>query len=244
MKTEETLGVAIPVIYFLLVALDARYKARQFELISRWRWTGALFLLMVLIVGSAVPLLLPQQWFKEHAVMDLSGIGLMGIPIALLVTTFFAYWFHRAEHRFNWLWRATHQLHHSALRVDISGAFYAHPFEIIAKVSISTVISLYLLGLSPIAASGVGLIGAMLSMFQHCNINTPHWLGYIIPRPESHVLHHAQNLQIRNYGDLPIWDMLFGTFTNPRKKWAGKVGFGTSGKVRVVDMLLMRDVSK
>lgn len=244
MKTEEALGVAIPVIYFLLVALDARYSVRQFDSIRRWRWTGAVFLLMVLIVGSLVPLLLPQQWFKEHAVMDLSGLGLMGIPIGLLVTTFFAYWFHRAEHRFNWIWRATHQLHHSALRIDISGAFYTHPFEVIAKVSISTVVSLYLLGLSPIAASGVGLVGAMLSMFQHCNINTPHWLGYIIPRPESHVLHHAQNLQIRNYGDLPLWDMLFGTFTNPSKKWAGKVGFGESGNIRIVDMLLMRDVSK
>ena len=29
------------------------------------------------------------------------------------------------------------------------------------------------------------------AMFQHANVNTPHWLGYLIQRPESHNIHHA-----------------------------------------------------
>jgi sterol desaturase/sphingolipid hydroxylase (fatty acid hydroxylase superfamily) len=53
-------------------------------------------------------------------------------------------------------------------------------------------------------------------MFQHANLRTPRWLGYIIQRPESHGIHHERGLHAFNYADLPLWDMVFGTFRNPR----------------------------
>ena len=52
-------------------------------------------------------------------------------------------------------------------------------------------------------------------MFQHWNVKTPRWLGYIIQRPESHGLHHELGVHARNYSDFPLWDMLMGTFVNP-----------------------------
>lgn len=242
MKLEALLGLAVPVIFLIMLGIESRYAARDFEPATRWRLLGTLFFIMVLVVGSIAPMLLPLAWLKNHPVFDLSGLGLWGVPVGLLTVTFFGYWFHRAEHRFNWLWRASHQLHHSALRVDMLGAYYAHPLEVLLKVLIGTSVSVYLLGLSPLAASTVGLFSAALSMWQHWNIRTPHWLGYVIPRPESHVLHHERDVHARNYGDLPVWDMLFGTFVNPRDTWSGKVGFGHSANTRIGDMLLMRDV--
>lgn len=224
MKAEQLIGITIPVIYCLLVMFETKHSARKFTPVKRWRTKGVIFLLMILLVGTVVPFLLPLQWLKQNAILNLSDLGLLGIPAGLLLTTFFSYWFHRAEHRFNWLWRATHRLHHSAVRIDISGAFYTSPIEVVAKVSIATLVNFYVLGLSPLAAASAGVIGAMLSMFQHWNINTPHWLGYLIPRPESHLLHHAKNIKTLNYGDLPLWDMIFGTFENPREIWAGEVG--------------------
>lgn len=242
MQPEKLLSLAIPVVFLLLLCIESRYVARQFEPVQHWRRTGLLFFAMVLVVGSLAPLLLPWGWFKTQPVLNLSALGLWGIPVGMLATSFFGYWLHRAEHRFDWLWRAAHQLHHSAQRVDMAGAYFTHPVEVLLKVTLGTTVSVYLLGLSPMAASAVGLTGALLSMWQHLNIHTPHWLGYIIPRPESHVLHHARNNLARNYGDLPIWDMVFGTFDNPRAPWTGTVGFSTPRNTRIKDMLLMRDV--
>lgn len=243
MQPEELLGLAIPVIFFILLGIESRRPARPFEPVPRWRRTGLLFFAMVLVVGSLAPLLLPLAWFRAQAVLDLSALGLWGIPVGLLVSTFFGYWLHRAEHRFDWLWRASHQLHHSAPRVDLAGAYFTHPVEVLLKVTLGTTVSLYLLGLTPMAASAVALASALLSMWQHWNIHTPHWVGTLIPRPESHVLHHARDNQARNYGDLPIWDMVFGTFSNPRVPSSVTVGFDAPRSTRIKDMLLMRDVN-
>ncbi|RZM77064.1 hypothetical protein C3B51_16910 [Pseudoalteromonas rubra] len=52
-----------------------------------------------------------------------------------------------------------------------------------------------------------------------------------------HQLHHKQN-----YG-LAIWDLLFGTFSNP-KGYIQKVGFDETRENRVYDMLKTKDVYK
>ena len=52
MQPEEILGLAIPVIFFILLGIEARRPARPFEPVLRWRRTGLLFFAMVLVVGS------------------------------------------------------------------------------------------------------------------------------------------------------------------------------------------------
>src|SRR3546814_16253966 len=79
-------------------------------------------------------------------------------------------------------------------------------------------------GLSAEAAIVVSVVVTFLSMFQHANIKTPHWLGYLIIRPESHTLHHQRGVHRHNYCDLPLCDMNFGTFRN-RRQWEGEAGF-------------------
>ena len=80
-------------------------------------------------------------------------------------------------------------------------------------------------------------------IFQHANINTPRWLGYIIQRPESHTIHHGRGLHKYNYCDLPIIDIIFGTFRNP-KGYQMETGYYDGASARIVDMLLFKDVSK
>lgn len=157
MQPEELLGLAIPVIFLILLGIESRHAARPFEPVHHWRRTGLLFFAIVLVVGSLAPLLLPLAWFRAQAVLDISALGLWGIPVGLLVSTFFGYWLHRAEHRFDWLWRASHQLHHSAPRVDLLGAYFTHPVEVLLKVMLGTTVSICLLGLAPMAASAVAL---------------------------------------------------------------------------------------
>jgi sterol desaturase/sphingolipid hydroxylase (fatty acid hydroxylase superfamily) len=242
MKIEEIIPLAVPFAYLLLLVSETRLKGRDFPEVRGWRLKGLAFFAALLATSLALPIVLPVDWMKANSLLDISSIGVWSAPIALLLTTLFTYWFHRAEHRFDWMWRTFHQLHHSALRVDIAGAFYTHPLEPAAKMTLGMIVAFLVLGLDPITAAITSTLTGLLSMFQHWNITTPHWLGYIVPRPESHCLHHERGVHARNYGDLPVWDMLFGTYLNPREALIVDVGFGEAQAARLGTMLLMRDV--
>ena len=92
-----------------------------------------------------------------------------------------------------------------------------------------------------------GILGALFlsfnAMFQHANLKTPHWLGYLIQRPESHAIHHGRNIHRFNYADLPLWDMIFGTFRNPRSVEGLQVGFYHGASGRIPEMLIGREVA-
>ena len=47
-----------------------------------------------------------------------------------------------------------------------------------------------------------------------------------------------------NYSDLPLWDMIFGTFINPGDVETLPVGFYTGASARIPEMLIGKDVSK
>jgi sterol desaturase/sphingolipid hydroxylase (fatty acid hydroxylase superfamily) len=64
-----------------------------------------------------------------------------------------------------------------------------------------------------------------------------------VQRPESHTEHHAKNIHAGNYSDLPLFDILFGTFKNP-KTYSHETGFYNGASGRVKEMLLFKDVSK
>jgi sterol desaturase/sphingolipid hydroxylase (fatty acid hydroxylase superfamily) len=109
-------------------------------------------------------------------------------------------------------------------------------------ISIGTLVFGPFLGLMPEAAALANLFLTFNAFFQHANIRTPRWLGYIIERPESHGVHHERGVHAYNYSDLPLWDIVFGTFRNPAT-FEQKVGFYDGASTRVKDMLLGRDVS-
>ena len=79
--------------------------------------------------------------------------------------------------------------------------------------------------------------GLHAGVFQHANIRTPGWLGYIIQRPEQHCVHHERGVHAFNYANLPLWDMVFGTFKNPRV-WQRMAGFYSGSSQPTKRMLL------
>ena len=102
--------------------------------------------------------------------------------------------------------------------------------------------ALTLVGVTPEATVAFVLGGTFLSVFQHANLKT-RVIGYFIQRPESHRHHRARGIHRNNYADLPIFDLLFGTFHNP-KEFAPATGYYDGGSRRVGEMLLFRDVSR
>lgn len=183
MKLEEIIPLAVPVAYLVLLISETRMSGRAFPDVSGWRLKGIAFFAVLLVISLVMPHFLPVDWMRANSLIDLAGIGAWGVPVALLLATFATYWFHRAEHRYNWMWRTFHQLHHSAPRVDIAGAFYTHPLEPAAKMTLGAIVALFILGFDPVAAATTSTLTGMLSIFQHWNITTPHWLGTIVPRP-------------------------------------------------------------
>jgi len=165
-----------------------------------------------------------------------------GALAGVLVYELGHYWYHRLAHQWDWLWRAGHQMHHSAESLDAFGAYYLHPFDAFMFTTLSSLVFFPLLGLSVEA----GVLGALFltfnAMFQHMSIRTPQWLGYIIQRPESHSVHHGKGIHRFNYSDLPLWDMVFGTFRNPRD-FQPEHGFYKGASARIPEMLAFQDVS-
>ena len=181
-----------------------------------------------------------DHWFPQLALWHAGGIGFL--PDALLgyvAITFIYYWWHRARHEIPFLWRWLHQIHHSASRIEVLTSFYKHPVEILINGMLSPAILYLLLGLNAESAALAFLLTGVAELFYHWNVRTPHWLGYLIQRPESHCVHHQRGRHRNNYSDLPLWDMLFGTFENPRAQ-PGACGFGPDPERRLGAMLLGR----
>lgn len=236
------LSLFTPAVFISLWLLESRWQARKYVPVKHWHWIGASFFLLIMVTATVTPLLWAKTGLPMLRVFDLRSIGWWGYPLGLSLVTFISYWWHRAEHKFDIFWRMTHQLHHSALRVDIAGAFYTHPLEVVVKSTLGILIGAVFLGLQPLVAAAVSMTTAFLAIFQHWNVRTPRWLGLFIPRPEMHGLHHEYGVHARNYADLPLWDMLFGTYVNP-SSFDGRVGFEPQASARIGAMLLMRDVN-
>ena len=162
--------------------------------------------------------------------------------VAVLLYEFGVFVWHYCLHRSDFLWKTFHQMHHSAERLDTYGAFFFSPFDMIGWTILGSICFSLIAGLSPQAITIMLLVTNFFSIFQHANIKTPRWLGYIVQRPESHTYHHAQGIHRFNYSDLPLFDIIFGTFRNP-KDFEHETGFYNGASVRIWDMLRAKDIT-
>lgn len=70
-------------------------------------------------------------------------------------------------------------------------------------------------------------------------VRTPVWFGYLIQRPEAHCEYHRLGVHAYNYGDLPLWDLVF---RNP-VRFEGRCGFEAPADRHLLAMLAWRDVN-
>ena len=244
MDPIDLVGLLIPATYLVMLAIEKWRPARVFPQRRGWTWLGIGFLVLIGVVSTVVPLAVPTDWLAAHRLMDGTRLGVAGGTVAGYVAlSGVMYGYHRLVHTVPLLWRLTHQIHHSPQRVDISGSVLFHPIEMVLQVLMQLFVTLIVLGLDPLAAALTGYVAAFYGMFQHWNVNTPRWLGYFIQRPEAHCEHHRKGVHAFNYGDLPVWDLLLGTFRNPAR-FSGECGFESPADRRVGAMLALRDVNE
>lgn len=225
------------------LALEFFWSVRRYRAVPGWRVralaVSAAAFGVSLGIGRAWGAVLPDWSLFRGAELGTWGGALAGI----VVYEFLHYWYHRAAHAWNWLWRAGHQMHHSAESVDAFGAYYQHPVDAALFTTWAVIAFFPLLGLTAEASALAAAFLAFNAAFQHANLKTPRWLGYLIQRPESHAIHHGRGIHRWNYSDLPLWDMVFGTFRNPADEIPNEAGFYAGASARIGAMLAFREVA-
>ena len=186
-----------------------------------------------------------EIWLSQYSFFNLSKHvnPFFGGFIAYFIATFIFYWWHRWRHQFDFLWTRFHQIHHSPQRLEVITSFYKHPLEMSVNSIIGSFLVFTTLGLSIEAGAVYTLFTALGEFFYHTNVKTPRWIGYVFQRPEMHRIHHEYDKHTNNYGDIVWWDMLFGTYDNP-KEFKSTCGFDPEKEERLLDMFKFKDVHK
>ncbi|KEF41495.1 MAG: fatty acid hydroxylase [Cyanobium sp. CACIAM 14] len=238
----DPLTLTLLALYGGLSLWEALRPARPLPPVPHWRLRGLACFLIFLAVSTWLPLLWNDQ-LARWRLFDLTGLGSVGgALVGLLVYEAGVYAWHRAMHRSDLLWLWFHQWHHSAERLDVAGAFWFSPLDMLGWTVLASLALTLVVGITPQAVTAVVVGTTLLSLVQHANLRTPRWLGWWIQRPESHSRHHARGVHAGNYADLPLFDVLFGTFENPAR-FAEEAGFWPGASARVRAMLLGRDLA-
>lgn len=155
----------------------------------------------------------------------LSGFDLpVKILISLILLDLTLYFWHRANHKFGWLW-VFHKVHHSDKSMNVTTAFRLH----IVEVFLTTVIKMLFIismGIETIVIAICETITALFAIFHHANFyfEGEKWLGRLMVVPNIHRVHHSslRKEHDNNYGAiLSIWDRIFRTLCELQPKDIG-----------------------
>lgn len=238
----DPISLYILAMYFVLIIWEAFFPARKLPMIKFWQVKGIIAFFFYFYLSTYLPMIY-ASWLPTSQLLDLTEMNtVLASVLSILLYEIGIYFWHSAMHKNNRLWRIFHQMHHSAERLDTYGAFYFSPFDMIGFTLLGTVCFSFIIGLPAQSVTIFLLVSNFFSIFQHANINTLAWLGYIVQRPESHAVHHAKGVHAYNYSDLPLFDIIFGTFRNP-KRYVKETGFYDGASSRIGEMLSFQDVS-
>jgi sterol desaturase/sphingolipid hydroxylase (fatty acid hydroxylase superfamily) len=135
---------------------------------------------------------------------------------AVVAGDFLVYWFHRACHRFELLWRF-HAVHHSTRELDWLAAHREHPLDGVLTQLCQNLPAM-LLGVPIEALAVIAVFRGAWGIFIHSNVRLrlgP--LALLLGAPELHHWHHARLARTEhNFANLAPWlDLAFGTYHRP-----------------------------
>jgi sterol desaturase/sphingolipid hydroxylase (fatty acid hydroxylase superfamily) len=150
----------------------------------------------------------------------------------LLLFDFLGYVFHRAMHRFPWLWRF-HCIHHSSEEMDWLVNVRVHPVDKILSDCVQIIPTL-MLGFSPVPLLAFTAFLGIQGFLVHSNLRLNYGpLRWILVGPQFHHWHHSNDRRAydRNFAPhLVIFDLLFGTARLPPPD-AMPAGYGVTDEV-------------
>jgi len=219
----------IPIVVFLALALvfEGLERLRPAREVNRWKdlKTDLLSFAFAVAINRLCDWGITgwmQSHLPERLVASMSDVralpSVAKIALALVVADFTIYWIHRAQHRFDVLWR-THAWHHSIEEMYWFAGFrtsFTHSF--LYNIPQATIPMLFF-GLGTFETTIAFAIGMLVQFWEHTNLRVnlgP--LAWVFITPQYHRVHHsASDLCRTNLGTtFSVWDRMFGTYTDPR----------------------------
>ena len=239
--TLSTIMIIISTALFLI--LERLFPGRKLPNSTGWYFRA----ILINLVQLGITLLTGQLWINVFQKISLFHLSTLNSPvleglIGWFVGTFVFYWWHRLRHVNGW-WTIFHQIHHSPKRIEILTSFYKHPIEILTNAVLSGLLLYVILGVSIEGAFWYNFFAATGEYFYHANLKSPKWLRYIIQTPELHSIHHQLDVHNYNFGDIPLWDRIFGTYKDTTE-FVEQCGFEKENELMIWKMLLFKDVNK
>lgn len=240
-QTSPIIAIILSTLFF--AAWERISPGRDLPPSKNW-YVRAILINSCQLILMAVAGVTWNKYFREHS---LTQFGNWENPILeglfyWFIGTFVFYWWHRIRHM-NGFWVLFHQIHHSPSRIEVLTSFYKHPIEIASDSIVIGFMVYSLFGGSALAGAWYAFFAATGEYFYHANIKTPHWIGYIMQRPEHHSIHHQLGVHKYNYSDLTLWDRMFGTFKDT-EDFVSRCGFPKDNETHLTKMLLFKDVYK
>lgn len=225
MQTLATMAASFCLLAVVFGPLERLFPARHGQKVFRHEWAvdACFFAGQYLAIAGITTWLLSAVAHR----LDLPSLGEVrawasALPfwqhavLSVVLGDLLVYWFHRACHRYDLLWRF-HAVHHSAEHLDWLAAHREHPLDGIATQLLLNLPGI-VLGLPFEALGAVVVIRGFWAVFIHSNIRLPVGpLRYVLGAPEVHHWHHLRaERTAHNFANLaPYLDLLFGTYHCP-----------------------------
>jgi sterol desaturase/sphingolipid hydroxylase (fatty acid hydroxylase superfamily) len=217
------MGTSLLVLVVVFVPLERLFPARPGQRVLRaGLGVDAVFFAGQYLVWSAASMALLALVQSEIARLGVHALPRGAVPtaaacvLAVVLGDVLVYWFHRACHAWEPLWRF-HAVHHSAEHLDFLAAHREHPVDGILT-QLCQNLPAFLLGVPLGWLAGLAALRGLWAIFVHSNVRLPLGpLRWVLGAPELHHWHHARVPRtLHNFANLAPWiDALFGTHHCP-----------------------------
>ncbi len=210
---------SLVVLIAVFVPLERLFPARQQPIFRpAWATDAAFFFGQYLLWNVLAISLLRLVAAHCRAPFSIPAPKVVLLLGAVVLGDVLVYWFHRACHTSNVLWRF-HSVHHSSEHLDWLAAHREHPVDGLLTQLMQNLPAIFL-GVSMGGLAGLAVFRGMWAIFIHSNVRLP--IGpfrYLLGSPELHHWHHARGHGLTNFGNLAPWlDIVFGTHELPPAK--------------------------
>ena len=172
---------------------------------------------LVWMVALSIVTFAASHWHNSKGIWP----SYLPVPVQflmlLLVFDLIGYAYHRTLHRFDCLF-AFHALHHDTRSMHVLKSNRLHVGEEVMNFLL-LVPAMIIVGCPPAIMIWLGMWEVFEGNLAHSNVDQrlPRWFHYIVRTADVHRIHHSdeRKLQNSNFGGLPIWDVIFGTYRHP-----------------------------